>query len=116
MLQGFSAAPGGSRRAGIVLSVDSGWCTEVAGQDALCLGIPSEPWLRVALTSLRSLLQARGHNGAGGGMVACWERESWPHRSGAPGGGAPQNLPGSFWHWPLAVLMPSFMSLVKLLH
>lgn len=79
-------------------------------------GVPSKPWLRAALTSLRSLLQARSHNGAGDGMVAHWERKSWPHRSGAPGGREPQNLPESFWHWPLAVLMPLFVPLVKLLH
>lgn len=55
------------------------------GRMSHALGTPSEPWLRVGFTSLRSLLQARGHDESGGGMVACWERMTWPQRKGAPG-------------------------------
>lgn len=38
MLQGFSVTLGGSRRAGIYLSIRSGWYAEVAGQDEPCPG------------------------------------------------------------------------------
>lgn len=38
MLQGFSVTLGGSRRAGIYLSIHSGWYAEVAGQDEPCPG------------------------------------------------------------------------------